>query len=87
MVARATFCCVGWSKNRRLPRTLDLETYLRMGHVAVEFSQGRVPTLDDVFLKKSGYSRNMEVIAPDTHRTYFFEPLVIRSANNVCVLN
>ncbi len=60
-----TFCCIAWSKNRRLPRKLDLESYQRMGHVAMEFSQGRLPTLDDTFLKKLGYSRNVEVIASD----------------------
>ena len=57
------FVCLGWSANRQLDRPLSLDTYLRLGHVAVRFGKHRdLPTADEWFTQHLGHDRRIEVI-------------------------
>jgi LysR family nod box-dependent transcriptional activator len=58
-------CCSAWSENRIEGERMSLEQYLQMGHVAMEFGGGRLHLQDAHILKKLGYTRNIEVTAPD----------------------
>lgn len=59
-----TYCCIVWSRNRLVSSRISSEQYVRMGHVVMEFSGGRIPAFDEWFLKNSGLSRKVEVTAP-----------------------
>jgi LysR family transcriptional regulator, nod-box dependent transcriptional activator len=55
--------CLGWSGNRQLDRDLSLDTYLRLGHVAVRFGKHReLPTFDECFPEQLAHDRRIEVV-------------------------
>ena len=57
------FVCLGWSGNRQLDRDLSLDTYLRLGHVAVRFGKHReLPTFDEWFTQHLTHDRRIEVV-------------------------
>lgn len=57
------FVCLGWSGNSELDRALSLDTYLKLGHVAVRFGKHReLPTFDEWFTQHLGHDRRIEVV-------------------------
>ena len=57
------FVCLGWSGNRQLDGALALDTYLRLGHVAVRFGKHReLPTFDEWFTQHLTHDRRIEVV-------------------------
>ncbi|HUA18056.1 MAG TPA: LysR family transcriptional regulator [Bryobacteraceae bacterium] len=57
------FVCLAWSGNRRVERSLSLETYLRLGHIVVRFGKHReLPTFDEWFTRHLGHERRIEVV-------------------------
>jgi len=57
------FVCLDWSGNRQLDRDLSLDTYLRLGHVAVRFGKHReLPTFDEWFTQHLTHDRRIEVV-------------------------
>ena len=57
------FVCIGWSGNPHLERSLSLETYLSLGHVAVRFGKHReLPSFDEWFTQHLAHERRIEVV-------------------------
>lgn len=59
--------CVLAAAGNRLPSPLDLETYLRAGHIAVNFGRGRRPGIVERRLTELGLERNVAVWASSYH--------------------
>lgn len=57
------YVVVGWSENPALTETLTEESFLSSGHVAVELAE-QASTFAETQLRKLGYNRRIEVIAP-----------------------
>jgi LysR family transcriptional regulator, nod-box dependent transcriptional activator len=57
------YVCVAWDGNSELGDELSLESYLKAGHVILQWSRGRTPNLDEFVLSKMGLERRIEVIA------------------------
>jgi DNA-binding transcriptional LysR family regulator len=55
------YVCVAWSENKDIGRTLTLDQYLAMPHVAAQFPYGRLSTHDERHLERLGYRRNVVV--------------------------
>ncbi len=55
--------CIVCAQNSDVGEMLTLDQYLSMGHVAVAFSRGRVPAIDEWFLSQMGHVRRIEVVA------------------------
>jgi DNA-binding transcriptional LysR family regulator len=81
-----TMCCIAWSKNRDIGDRVSIEQYSQMGHAVVEFSCGRLPLKDERLLKEAGYSRNVEVSAPDFNALPHFVVGTERIASMPCRL-
>ncbi|TWB02416.1 LysR family transcriptional regulator [Bradyrhizobium stylosanthis] len=60
------FCCVAWSGNRKIGRSVSLNRYLELGHVTAQFgpSPGSI-SFEEEALEKLGYKRRVELIAPN----------------------
>lgn len=57
------FVCLGWSGNTELDGPLSLDTYLRLGHIAVRFGKHReLPTFDEWFTQHLGHDRRIEIV-------------------------
>jgi len=54
---------VGWSGNPALDSPLSEETFLALGHVAVELAE-QASTFAETQLRRLGYARRIEVVAP-----------------------
>lgn len=59
------FCCVAWTGNRKIGRSLSLGRYLQLGHVTVQFGPTQGASFDERALIQLGYKRRIEVIAPN----------------------
>lgn len=59
------FTCVVWDGNTQVGDTLDLATYLRIGHVAPLLGRPRAPTMEEVFLRKNGIERRICAFTSD----------------------
>ncbi|WP_298269580.1 LysR family transcriptional regulator [uncultured Bradyrhizobium sp.] len=59
------FCCIVWSGNRKIGRSLSLGRYLGLGHVTAQFGPIRRPSFEESALVKLGHKRRIEVIAPN----------------------
>jgi LysR family transcriptional regulator, nod-box dependent transcriptional activator len=57
------YVCIAWSGNPVVGDSMTLDEYLGLGHVVLQFSRGRVPTVDEWVLKQLGHVRRTEVIA------------------------
>jgi LysR family transcriptional regulator, nod-box dependent transcriptional activator len=57
------YACIAWAENSDVGDELSLETYLKAGHVILQWSRGRTPNLDEFVLSKMGFERRIEVIA------------------------
>jgi LysR family nod box-dependent transcriptional activator len=57
------YVCVAWDGNSEFRDGLTLESYLKAGHVVLQWSRGRTPSLDEFVLSKMGLERRIEVIA------------------------
>jgi DNA-binding transcriptional LysR family regulator len=57
------YACIAWEENSDVGDELSLETYLKAGHVILQWSRGRTPNLDEFVLSKMGFERRIEVIA------------------------
>ncbi|MFT4089460.1 MAG: LysR family transcriptional regulator [Asticcacaulis sp.] len=55
---------LAWEGNDEIGDTVDLETYCRMGHVAVQFGKARLPTIEEYFLQTQKVRRRIEFFAP-----------------------
>lgn len=76
------FSCVIWTGNSKIGESIDLEQYLSLGHVAVEWNSGRLLAIDDVLMDKFGYSRRKEIIAP----SFSIIPKLLIGTNRVATL-
>jgi LysR family transcriptional regulator, nod-box dependent transcriptional activator len=57
------YVCIAWTGNNLIGDSMTLEEYLSLGHVVLQFSRGRVPTVDEWVLKQLGHVRRAELIA------------------------
>jgi LysR family nod box-dependent transcriptional activator len=57
------YVCLAWSQNTVVTDDLTLERYLALGHVALQFTRGQSPLLDDWIRNQFGEVRRIEVIA------------------------
>lgn len=55
------FACIVWDSNPDVGAALDLDAYLRLGHVATSFGSQQL-AFDDVFFKSLGLVRRVEVV-------------------------
>lgn len=62
-VFEESFVCVCWQDNPLIGDTLDLDTYLALGHVMVRFGSQRRPSVDEWLTDKFGIERRAEVVA------------------------
>ena len=60
-----TYTCVVWSGNRSVGKTLTLDQYMNLGHVAVNVAGNEPPmNYDEQFLRRSNFKRRVEVSVP-----------------------
>lgn len=60
-----TYTCVVWSGNKSVGKTLSLEQYMKLGHVAVNVAGNEPPmNYDEQFLRRSNFKRHVEVSVP-----------------------
>lgn len=64
LLLRDTFSCVAWEGNTAVGRQLSRATFLRLGHVAAQLGQGRIPTLDQLAFDAQGIARRVEIRVP-----------------------
>jgi LysR family nod box-dependent transcriptional activator len=57
------YVVMAWSGNQAIGESLSLDEYVTLGHVVLQFSRGRVPTVDEWVLKQLGHARRVEIIA------------------------
>jgi len=57
------YVCIAWAENPAVGEGLSLDTYLKEGHVILQWSRGRTPNIDEFVLSKMGLERRIEVIA------------------------
>ncbi|MGY2399990.1 LysR family transcriptional regulator [Pseudomonas sp. SDO5271_S396] len=53
--------CVLWRDNPLVGKSLSLEQYLQLGHVAVSFGNARAPSFEEEFARRFGKERRVEV--------------------------
>jgi len=53
--------CVVWSQNSLVGDHLDLEQYLKLGHIAVNFGSAREPSFSEKILQGYGQARRVEL--------------------------
>jgi LysR family transcriptional regulator, nod-box dependent transcriptional activator len=58
------FCCVVWTGNRKVGRSLSLSSYLKLGHVAAKFGPPYGASFDERALVQQGHKRRIEVFVP-----------------------
>lgn len=58
------YVVVGSRDNPKLREPLSCESFLTLGHVAVEFGRQRVHSFEEIFLRRRGMERRIEVVAP-----------------------
>lgn len=54
---------IAWSGNSSLGKSISLEQFLNMGHVAIHVGEGPGPNFDELFLRRLKYKRRAEVVA------------------------
>ena len=60
-----TYTCAVWSGNTSIGKTLTLEQYMKLGHVAVNVAGNEPPmNYDEQFLRRSNVKRRVEVSVP-----------------------
>lgn len=59
------FCCVAWTGNRKLGRSLSLSSYLQLGHVAAQYGPPYGASFEERALAQLGHKRRIEVIVPN----------------------
>lgn len=59
-----TFSCVVWTDNRLVGDRITREQYLTLGHVISEWDGGRLGSLDEMEVERSGLRRPREITAP-----------------------
>jgi LysR family transcriptional regulator, nod-box dependent transcriptional activator len=57
------YVCIAWAGNPEVGDELSLESFLKAGHVILQWSRGRALSLDEFVLSKMGLARRIEVIA------------------------
>lgn len=60
-----SFSCVVWEDNREVGETLDLDTFLRCGHVAPRLGRPGMPTLADTYFEQNRIARRIAVTTHD----------------------
>lgn len=76
------FSCVIWTGNTTVGETLDIEQYLALGHIVVEWNFGRMRALDDALMDKHGYIRRREIVAP----SFSIVPNMLIGTNRIATL-
>lgn len=59
------FCCLVWSGNKQIGKTLPLDHYLSSGHVSAAFGKSRHISFEERVLQERGLNRRIEVVAPN----------------------
>ncbi|MBV8902083.1 MAG: LysR family transcriptional regulator [Acidobacteriia bacterium] len=78
------FICLAWLENKEFGRKLSLDTYLRLGHVAVRFGRQRQsPTFDEWFTRHLGYERRIEVVTT----TFNLVPQLLVGTNRIATVH
>jgi LysR family transcriptional regulator, nod-box dependent transcriptional activator len=59
------FCCVAWTGNRKIGRSISLCNYLEMGHIAAQYGPISGLAFDEKALIKLGHKRRIEIVVPN----------------------
>lgn len=74
MLFEDSFSCVAWQDNEEIGATLDLDTFLRCGHIAASLGRPRAPGLADAYFDENHIVRR---IAMTTHDFASLAPFVV----------
>ena len=78
-----TFTCVVWAGNKTVGKTITLEQYLELGHVAVNVAANEPPSnYDEQFLRRSNFKRRVEVSVP----TFSLAPQLVVGTDRVTTI-
>lgn len=58
------YVCIAWTKNKAIGRTLSLEQFLSLGHVARVNRASPAPTQDELRISQQGYRRRLVLSVP-----------------------
>jgi LysR family nod box-dependent transcriptional activator len=58
-----SFCCIAWKENALLGDTINMDQFMKMGHVITRFGHNRMPAVDEWFFERYGNLRRVEMIA------------------------
>ncbi|CAM3574391.1 Nodulation protein D 2 [Vibrio aerogenes CECT 7868] len=56
-----SYCCVVWRDNPLVKDTMDMETYMKLGHLSVNLGEERAPSFDETFIQQISSHRRVEV--------------------------
>jgi DNA-binding transcriptional LysR family regulator len=59
-----SYCCIAWSKNRKVGKSISLEQYLEMKHAAVQFNFIPASEFDEALRPQYGQTRQVGMILP-----------------------
>ena len=77
------FVCVAWEENPEIGHTLTLDTWRRLGHIAVEFGRERQPGLEEALFAEAGLTRRLEVVANSYHSL----PLLLIGTSRIATMH
>lgn len=78
-----TYTCVVWSDNQAVGKTVTVEQYMKLGHVAVNVAGNEPPmNYDEQFLRRSNVRRRIEVSVP----TFCLAPQLVVGTDRVATL-
>src|SRR4029434_2099001 len=78
-----TYTCVVWSGNTSIGKTLTLDQYMKLGHVAVNVAGNEPPmNYDEQFLRRSNFKRRVEVSVP----TFSLAPQLVVGTDRIATL-
>jgi len=77
------FVVLGSADNPHFGDTIELETYLRLGHIVTEFGNMRVPTFEGWILQQNQLRRNVEVSVPN----FLAVPLLLAGTQRIATVH
>ena len=77
------FVVVCAEDNPHVGDTLDLDTYLRLGHIVTEFGNARMPSFEGWFLQQNQWHRNVEISVGN----FLSVPLLVRGTDRIATVH
>ncbi|WP_075790940.1 LysR family transcriptional regulator [Massilia putida] len=77
-----SFVCIVATDNELVGDTIDLEQFMRMGHVLTRFGNNRTPSIDEWFFKRFGNERRIEMITMG----FYAVPQAIVGTNRIATI-